>query len=121
MRTRARGTTRNRTPRVEVRIPGFTAEAGLQRTSAIWRGGTFFAARGHETGVEPQFCFASSRQLLLYVLLLCVWLLLLHSASSVQAHLMTHFAQGVWWLDRSVVSGTPGIRSRPNEGAPSCY
>lgn len=60
MRTRARGTTRNRTPRVEVRIPGFTAEAGLQRTSAIWRGGTFFAARGHETGVEPQFCFASS-------------------------------------------------------------
>lgn len=59
MRTRARRATRNRIHETEKRIPGFTAEAGLQRTSAIWRGGNLIAAPGHEARVEPQFCFAS--------------------------------------------------------------
>lgn len=58
MRSRARQTRRNRTHRMNMRMPGFTAEAGLQQTVASWRTGMADSARRHEALIAPQFCFA---------------------------------------------------------------
>jgi hypothetical protein len=40
-----------------MRIPGFTAEAGLQRTAARWATGEVASAADREAHVVPQFCF----------------------------------------------------------------
>ena len=42
-----------------MRMPGFTAEAGLERTLVTWRTG-IMAAGGRGIRIEPQFCFANS-------------------------------------------------------------
>lgn len=37
-------------------MPGFTAEAGLSRTAALWRTEASAPAADREARVEPQFC-----------------------------------------------------------------
>jgi hypothetical protein len=39
-----------------MRIPGFTAEAGLHRTATAWRTGGAMAADGLRSRIVPQFC-----------------------------------------------------------------
>ncbi len=46
-----------------MKAPGFTAEAGLQRTTRVWTTGEISAAQDSIVGVVPQFayCFGHPR------------------------------------------------------------